>query len=472
METRYIAAVEIGSSKIKGTVAAVDATGGISVLAIEEADSGGDVRYGRVQNAREVSARVDEIIRRLENNPRLASGRITSVFIPEGGRSLLSMHAEASVRQGSEVEITAVTLDRLHNEARYNLATDRDVLEIAPRRYFVDNTAVKKVIGTFGNVVRGEFTIITASPENRRNLNRVKIEAHGVDLTRHYITRITSLADTVLSDSDRQLGCLLIDFGAETTTLALYRENALHMAATLPMGSANITRDLCSGLSITEEAAENIKITKGEAIAERVKLTAPDAETREIINLVSARAGEIIANIVAFVTEAGVKTGDLAAGIVLAGGGAKLKGFMEMMESQTKLKVRRAVADSSIAMLCGGNASEQLDVISAVRYAARRTNISCVEFPVEDSNTETTAPSTQMGVSPSEVPTGRRSVADDANLLKDDDFDAPIDQPDNINDFDPDELPKPQNSPEATRRTLIERFKSWIAPTNDDVDED
>ena len=83
---KYIAAIEIGSSRIKGIVASVDDTAAITVLAVEELDSGETVRYGRVQNAREVSLRVNEIIQRLENSPKVAPGRISAVFVANGVR--------------------------------------------------------------------------------------------------------------------------------------------------------------------------------------------------------------------------------------------------------------------------------------------------------------------------------------------------------------------------------------------------
>lgn len=73
---KYIAAIEIGSSRIKGIVASVDDTAAITVLAVEELDSGETVRYGRVQNAREVSLRVNEIIQRLENSPKIGRAHV------------------------------------------------------------------------------------------------------------------------------------------------------------------------------------------------------------------------------------------------------------------------------------------------------------------------------------------------------------------------------------------------------------
>ena len=102
MDSKYVAVIEIGSSKIKGMVAAVDATADISVLAVEETDSGDAVRYGRVQNAREVSSRVADIIRRLENSRTLTGAEISSIFVAAGGRSVNSSFAEASLSLGGE----------------------------------------------------------------------------------------------------------------------------------------------------------------------------------------------------------------------------------------------------------------------------------------------------------------------------------------------------------------------------------
>lgn len=476
---KYIAAIEIGSSRIKGIVASVDDTAAITVLAVEELDSGETVRYGRVQNAREVSLRVNEIIQRLENSPKVAPGRISAVFVANGGRSLASAFAEATVKLGGEAEITDQTLQRLHKEARYNLATDREVLAIAPRRFSVDGAEVKKIIGAFGNVVRGEFTILTASPENRRALDRVKIESQGNDIPRDYVTRLLAQTEMALSDSDRQVGCVYIDFGAETTTIAVFREGALLMAATLPMGSANITRDLCAGLSITAETAENIKISKGKAVVERVNIQAPDDETREIINYVSARAGEIVANINNCITQAGFKAADLAAGVVLSGGGARLNGFAEMLEAQMRMKVRRAAVDASI--LAADNRikpADHFDIIALVKYAAAHSAINCLDLPAQPEKAEETLEEPRQRVvaaaARTAAPGRRRDIdLDDPDLLRDDE-DEVLEQPDNVNEDgeDPDDLPEQGPDAETTRATLLERLKNWFAPKVDDNDMD
>lgn len=467
METRYIVAIEIGSSKIKGIAGAVDPTAAISVIAVEETDSGDSVRHGRVQNAREVATRVNELIRRLENNPQLAHGRITSVFVSEGGRSVMSRPAEASLNLAGEVEITTQILEKLHNEARYNLATDRDVLAISNRRFVVDHSEVKKFVGSFGSSVKGEFTVVTVSPENRRNLERVKIESRGVDIPRTYIPRPIAVAEMVLSDSDRQVGTLLIDIGSETTTIAIYKDKALQLMATLPMGGFNITRDLSIGLGIPDEAAENIKITKGHAVADRIKNPDPDPETAEITNYISARAGEIIANVVSYVDKSGFKIKDLPGGIVITGGGSRLEGLLDMIKTQTKAKVRNAVLDSTISG-APYNTIDNVDVISMVRYATASGAPSCIEFPAQP----VAATAAPRPVAASDIQGRRQQVPaeNDPELLADD-----IEQPYNINTEEDlnlgDDMPAPAADAESTRQSLLDRIKNWFtAPDDADLD--
>ena len=454
MEPKYIAVIEIGSATIRGAVGSVDATGGITLLAVEETPAAGSVRYGRVQNAREVSGRADEIVRRLENNPAVAPARITAVYLAVGGRSLASAASEASVNQTDEAEVTPHTIERLHKEARYNLGIDRDVLSIDPRRYMVDNAEVKNPVGAFGRRVSGEFTFITCSPENMRSLKRVSVTSGDRDIEREYITRLPAQADMALTDTDRQLGCLFIDFGAETTTIAVYRDGAL------PMGSHNITRDLTAGLGITEDSAEHLKLTKGMAVTERANIDAPDAQTREIINYVSARVGEIVANIVHVVTHAGFRPDELKAGIVATGGGSRLAGLMPTLEAQTRMKVRLAAVDRSIRAASPDiHPADAFDLLALIKYAADHApGRSCLTVP-EPAGARAAAAAPQTG-----VVQPRRTISEsDPCLLDDEDLDSPV----TVNGDD-DTLPEPDEDPNVTRRSLLDRFKNWIAPKVDD----
>lgn len=487
MISKHIAAIEIGSSLIKGIVATAEPDGRLRVVAVDETASGDTVRFGRIQNAREAGDLINDLLRRLENHPKVAPGHITALFIADGGRSLKSASSEASLNFGNEEEITKRTLDRLHKEALFNLGTERDILAIAPRRFFVDSTEVKKIVGTFGSNVRGEFTIITQAPENHRALERLIIESKGEDVKRDYVTRLLAQTEMALSDSDRQVGSLFIDFGAETTSMAAFREGALVFAATIPVGGANITRDLSAALNVTFEKAENLKRIKGEVIVDRAKYDAPDEEMREIVGLVSARAGEIVANVNNILELAGFRPSDFPGGLVITGGATRLKGFPEMVQQLTKMKVREAeVSDAVISGEIGLNLNDNFDIIALARYAAVHSDMDCMEFPAgheapsqpaaaeekpaEKKPVERTSATAEPERKPSAPAAqhGRRMISeDDPNLLKDDEH---IVQPANVNTVDehdgndPNQLPKPSPDANRTRFNLLQKIKGLMKP--------
>ena len=62
-----------------------------------------------------------------------------------------------------------------------------------------------------------------------------------------------------LTEDDRELGTLLIDFGGGTTSVAIFSEGQLRFAGTIRMGGLNVTRDIAKMLSITVSEAERLK---------------------------------------------------------------------------------------------------------------------------------------------------------------------------------------------------------------------
>ena len=62
-------------------------------------------------------------------------------------------------------------------------------------------------------------------------------------------------------------GCALVDFGADTTTVLVYKNNILRYLSVLPLVGNNITHDITS-LQMEEEDAEKLKLQYGDALYE------------------------------------------------------------------------------------------------------------------------------------------------------------------------------------------------------------
>lgn len=94
---RYIAALEISSSKVIGAVGISGRSGQLEIIAVEQEKSTDTVRYGQIQNTEETSTMTNYVLERLERRPGIAPREITGVYVGLSGRSLRSIPTDVSL---------------------------------------------------------------------------------------------------------------------------------------------------------------------------------------------------------------------------------------------------------------------------------------------------------------------------------------------------------------------------------------
>lgn len=366
--------LEIGSSAVKAAAVEIpdkspDCTSSpLTLLAIDEEPMNNCVRNGRIQNVEDVKAHTARLLERLQQNPRMAGATITGVYTGIGGRSLGTIRAEAELALGGEKLITNEIIERLKTEALAGVPENREVFEIIPLRYTVDGVEASRPVGAYGSRISGRFTVVVCDPLNGRNLERVLVERLNLNIC-SYIVRPLAIAEAAMTSDDTNSGCMLVDLGAETTTVCIYKMGKLQYIATIPMGSRNITRDVAQGLSMSEEKAESIKLRVANAVPQGNVAT---EEQTEIDNYVQARANEIVANIVAQIGFAGMNADSLRAGIIVTGRGAKLRNLTQLIKDQSQLPVRTATLTADVHYDDPSlNPADFIDII-AVSLEARR----------------------------------------------------------------------------------------------------
>lgn len=380
MEQQYIVACEIGSSKVKGAIGTIDDSGALNVLAVEEEAILDSVRYGVVRKIEEVSNYLGTVIRRLEKSPSVAPGKIRGVYVAVGGQSLASCVREVSLSFSQEQEITNDMIHEIKKQAGAQGVQDREVVAIISREFIVNSLLEKKPVGCLARDLKAEMNLIYCRPQLKRNLSMVIEDRLGMTVN-GYIVRPLALADMVLTEDEKLLGAMLVDFGAETTTVSIYKNGVLRYLATIPMGSRNITRDI-TATNLIEKRAEEVKKSIGNVESQPEKTSFEGLDNAEINRYITARASEIITNIIEQLSFAGMKNSDLPKGIVIVGAGAKLKGFNSLLSQQSKMQVRQGttspavrIADSSV------NPTDAVDVLSILSFAARFPEKECVVFP-------------------------------------------------------------------------------------------
>ncbi|MBQ6079856.1 MAG: cell division protein FtsA [Muribaculaceae bacterium] len=366
MNNQYIVALEIGSSKVVGAIAEKTAAGFLSVKHLQEERHLNSVRYGIVQNVENIKNSINRILKNLEG---MVDGRVTQVYMGVSGRSLHSIMSEVKRSVGTTEPITKELVDRIIKDATSTPIRNHETVDVVPRAYYVDKVETLNPVGQFGSSIKIDVNLIVTKQALMLNLNRLM--TFGIPV-KDYIVTPLAVGKHILSDSDRSLGCMLVDMGAETTTVAIYKNNALIYLNTLPLGGRNLTRDVMNGKGVLEETAENVKKNINNPLDPNnvSNVVIEGVSAREAANYISARTGEIIANINQQLANAGVSPDGIQS-IVLIGGSAHLGGLQQKMAEDIKIKVRMGQNPPELNILNGEiNRMEYIEIFSLLAEAA------------------------------------------------------------------------------------------------------
>lgn len=339
-DKKHIVALEIGSSHIAGVVASVSQPGDASIVCYHEVPIVDCVRYGNIVNVDEVCNKVSDLLHRITGDGRMAPRQIDGVYLAVGGRSLHTQAVEIDRDLNENAPVSREFIEMLKREVEAGFDT-KNIVEVLPREYELDGNAVNP-IGSVGSRLHAVMNVLLCRPQTRRNLqmvfDRLQLRING------FVTTPIAATQTLLSSDERRLGCVYVDHGAETTTVAIYKDNRLMYLNVLPMGSRNITRDLCS-LNLIEEQADKIKRNYGDAMSVGIDLPNTDiggVSALDVSNYVSARAGEIMENVYNQLQLAKMTADQLPAGFIVTGRGMKLRRMTELLKSISNMKVRMA----------------------------------------------------------------------------------------------------------------------------------
>jgi cell division protein FtsA len=228
-------------------------------------------------------------------------------------------------------------------------------LSIVSPAFYLDGNREIEPTGIPCSRIEARYKLIVCRPALKQRIDtiaaRTKTEIAGI-----FVSPL-ALADVVLSENEKELGCALLDFGAGVASLTIFKNKQLVGLCTIPLGSRLITRDLAS-LNVVESEAERLKKAYGDATADKENDTpvqvnslngavSRQIKSSEINEVVKARLQEIIENVQARLKESGVAD-KLSAGMILTGGGASLKNLDAAIREQFGMTVRHASVNKTL----------------------------------------------------------------------------------------------------------------------------
>lgn len=347
------AAIDIGTSKVMSVVARLGPEGELKPLGMGAAPSLG-VQQGIVDDFNEVKEAVldslDECLRYMGRNP------VDGFYAVVNGDHLSGSTSAEMLGNGEEgLTVTEQHLRSLINRTSGAGQSASDgkndqILHIIPMRYRMDGVdGIRNPTGLSANelhldahVVRGMSVPLA---NTMRTLESCKVRVQGM------VSHPLASGEGVLTADEREMGAAVVDIGAGTIKIAVYRDGTPFYSSVVAMGSNQLTRDLAISQRVPFQMAEELKSEHGHALpddldsSEEIILPATQMQPKRIVlrrdlcEPLYLRSLQMLKLVHAELCQAQIETA-LPGGIVLTGGGARMPGLAEMTERGLRTQVR------------------------------------------------------------------------------------------------------------------------------------
>lgn len=359
-EGKIVVGVDIGTSKIITIITRVDEF--VNVMGVSEVHSSG-IKKGQIVNIEEAVLAINSSIEAAE---RMAGVSVSRIIASVGGGNIESQNSRGVVAVAQpEGEINPTDVSRVIDAAKaISLPSTREIIHVLPRSYTVDGQeGIKDPVGMSGTRLEVETHIITAGSPTVRNLEKAFSQV-GVDVDALVFSGYSS-GLSVLSETEKELGVVLVDIGAGTTDISIYIDGSQAFSSVLPIGARHITNDLAIGLRISLESAEKVKLFLSKPIKKVLRFDEGEGEAKErkatdevdlaslglpeqlskvsqktlIDGIIRPRLNEIFTMVGLEIKKSGFG-GQTPSGLVITGGGARTVGAVDCAKRMLAMPVR------------------------------------------------------------------------------------------------------------------------------------
>ena len=355
-DTEIISIIDIGTTKIVTIIASFDIEGNKidKILGFGESESNG-LKKGVVVN-------IDETIKSISTAVEIAEDQaeieILDVFVGISGNHIKGMNYSgvAPINSSNNIQTVGNLIDKndinrvLDHAKSINCPPDRRIMHVLPQQYIVDDQdGIKNPLGLSGHRLEAKVHLVTSSINTETDICTC-LDRMGINIIDFILEPLAS-SYSVLSNDEREMGCILIDIGGGTTDVITYGNGSVLHTGVIPIGGTVITKDIAYRIQTSINQAKKLKHNYGKAknelalddenivvkgiggrqefkISEKVLSSVIEPRMQEIFDLVKIEI------------EKSDYKGDYTFGIVLTGGGSKLKGISNLVYEIFKMPVK------------------------------------------------------------------------------------------------------------------------------------
>lgn len=341
--------LDIGTTSIKVIIAEY-VKGQLNIIGSGNTLSAG-LNRGVIVDIDQVVDAIKDAVKQAEDK---AGVDITDVIVGLPANMLQIEKCQGMISIGDDAnrakEITDEDVQRVTEAALVqNLPPERDVIDIAPDEFVVDDfEGIRDPRGMVG--VRLEMKgVMYTGPKTILYNTKKCVERAGLRVQEIVVAPIAT-AQLALDEGEKDFGAIVIDLGGGQTTAAVVHDHKLKYTYVDQEGGDFVTRDISVVLNTSVENAESLKRNYGLALAsgasseetfavQVVGKQEPRMVTEEFLaQIIQARLEQIFGKIAQALGKVGAL--DLPGGIILTGGMADLLGIAELAEEIFGVNVR------------------------------------------------------------------------------------------------------------------------------------
>lgn len=323
--------------------------GSIEILGASKVQCRG-VKGGVVINLQETAYAVRQVIEKVEEQTQET---VRQIFLGIRGSHIESMNARGAINiSRTDKEITAEDVaSAIENAKTIRLSPDREILHTISQEFSLDHQrGVPNPVGMEGNFLEVDVHILTASSSHLSNLYKAIAQA-GFEIIEP-VYGLLSVGDSVVTQEEKELGCLLVDFGGLTAGIAVYTEGSVKFSKELQIGSDFITRDISHNMRTSVATAQSIKEKYGIAMGSLLKAdskfdytgvdgrTIRQATRRQLVEIVQPRLDQIFVAIEQEIRDQNLADAYIPGGVIITGGGSQLDGILPAAEAALNCSAR------------------------------------------------------------------------------------------------------------------------------------
>ena len=346
--------LDIGTTKIIAIIGYVDEKGSFKVIDFARNQSVGIVE-GAINNISKTIQSIRKTILELEKK---IDKKVKKVSVGIAGRNITNQsHSDYILRKskrylnGKRQMISDSDLKKIEEQIKSIVVNpDEEIIHIYPQTFKVDGQKTEDPIGMNGDRLDGTYHVVSAKTNAIENIRQC-IEGSGLLISQITLESIAS-ASAILTNDELEAGVAIVDIGGGTTDIAVFKENVIRYTAVIPFGGNRITKDIEDEFGIMKKYAEELKIGYGSIYNNKSNsIVEMSAFGDQKIQIELSKLSEVIkssikTNIVDKIYNqfklygCDKKSNKLIAGIVLTGGGSKLKGIKQFVNYVTGIQTR------------------------------------------------------------------------------------------------------------------------------------